>query len=325
MMASPRIAATSSTVISGSGFAIAKMIGSRAIDADHVAREGALDGEAEGDVGAVERLGEGAGRRLDRVRRLPLVHALGAAAVHDALGVAEDDVVRLEAERLQELDRGDARRAGAVDDELRRLDVAAGEMERVDEAGRGDDRRAVLVVMEDGDVHQLAQALLDDEALRRLDVLEVDAAEGRRQVAHAVDDRVRVLGADLEVEGVDVGEALEQHRLAFHHRLRGDGAAVAEAEDRGAVRDHRDEVALGGVVEGEVRVLGDRQHRHRDARRIGERQIALRRHRLRRHDLELARPPMRVELQRLLVREGRARAPRRRGVVHRGELSVCFR
>jgi hypothetical protein len=46
---------------------------------------------------------------------------------------------------------------------------------------RGDDRRAVLVVMEDRDVHQLAQALLDDEALRRLDVLEVDAAEGRRR------------------------------------------------------------------------------------------------------------------------------------------------
>ena len=33
------------------------------------------------------------------------------------------------------------------------VDVAAGEMERVDEPGRRDDRRAVLVVMEDGDVH----------------------------------------------------------------------------------------------------------------------------------------------------------------------------
>ena len=133
------------------------------------------------DVGAVERLGEGAGRGLDRMRRLPLVHALGAAAVDDALGVAEDDVVRLEAERLQELDRGDARSARAVDDELRRLDVAPGEVERVDEPRRRDDRRAVLVVMEDRDVHELAQALLDDEALRRLDVLEVDAAEGRRR------------------------------------------------------------------------------------------------------------------------------------------------
>ena len=49
---------------------------------------------------------------------------------------------------------------------LRRLDVAAGEVERVDQAGGGDDRRAVLVVVEDRDVHQLAQALLDDEAVR---------------------------------------------------------------------------------------------------------------------------------------------------------------
>ena len=65
------------------------------------------------------------------------------------------------------------------------VDVAPGEMQRVDQAGRGDDRRAVLVVMEDRDVHQLAQALLDDEALRRLDVLEVDAAEGRAEIAHA--------------------------------------------------------------------------------------------------------------------------------------------
>ncbi len=35
-----------------------------------------------------------------------------------------------------------------------------------------------MVVVEDRDVHQLAQALLDDEALGRLDVLEIDAPEG---------------------------------------------------------------------------------------------------------------------------------------------------
>ena len=64
---------------------------------------------------------------------------------------------------------------------LRRLHVAAGEVQRVDQAGGGDDRGAVLVVVEDRDVHQLAQALLDDEAVRRLDVLEIDAAEGRAE------------------------------------------------------------------------------------------------------------------------------------------------
>ena len=109
--------------------------------------------------------------------------------------------------------------------------------------GGGDDRGAVLVVVEDRDVHQLAQALLDDEALGRLDVLEIDAAERRAEISHRVDEFVRVLRADLEVDRIDVGEALEQHRLAFHHRLGGERAEIAEAEDRGAVGDHGDHVA----------------------------------------------------------------------------------
>ena len=56
-----------------------------------------------------------------------------------------------------------------------------------------------------------------------------------------------------------------------------------------------------GVVVGGRRVGGDRLDRHGDAGRIGEREIALRRHRLGGDDLELARPPAGVELQRLLI------------------------
>ena len=239
------------------------------------------------------------------MRRLPLVHALGAALVDDALGVAQDDVVRREAHRLDELDAGDAGRAGAVADELGRLHVAAGEVQRVDQAGGGDDGGAVLVVVEDRDVHQLAQPLLDDEALRRLDVLEIDAAEGGAEEFDAVDELVGVLGVDLEVDGIDVGEALEQHRLAFHHRLGGERAEIAHAEDRRAVGDDGDHVALGGIVVGAGRVLGDGADRHGDARRIGQRQVALRRHRLGRADLQLAGAAHGVEIQRFLRADGR--------------------
>src|SRR5581483_8312171 len=101
---------------------------------------------------------------------------------------------------------------------------------RVDQAGGGDDRGAVLVVVEDGNVEQLAQALLDDEAFRRLDVLEIDAAERLADVAHAVNELIDILRVDLDVEGIDVREALEQASLAFHDRLGGEGADVAEAE-----------------------------------------------------------------------------------------------
>ncbi len=96
------------------------------------------------------------------------------------------------------------------------------------------------------------------------------------------------LAVDLDVEDVDVGEALEEHALALHHRLAGERADVAEAEHGGAVGHHRDEVALGGVLVGELGVLGDLETRLGHAGRVGQRKVALRRAGLGRHDLDLA-------------------------------------
>jgi hypothetical protein len=129
----------------------------------------------------------------------------------------------------------------------------------------------VLVVVEHRDVHQFAQALLDDETFRRLDVLQIDAAPAGAEIAYAIDEFVGVLGGHFQIDGVDVGEALEQHCLAFHHGLCRQRAEIAEAENGGAVGDDGDEVALHGVVVGAARIFGDRQHRHGHTRRIGQR------------------------------------------------------
>src|SRR5690606_18646818 len=108
-----------------------------------------------------------------------------------------------------------------------RLLVAARQVQCIDQAGGGDDRGAVLIVVEDGNVHELAQAALDDEAVRRLDVLEIDATEGGTEIAHAVDEGVDILGIDLEVDRIDISEALKQDGLAFHYGLGGERAEIA--------------------------------------------------------------------------------------------------
>ena len=107
--------------------------------------------------------------------------------------------------------------------------------------------------MEDRDLHGPLQRLLDVEALRRLDVLEVDPAEGGLEGGDDLDDRLGVGGPELDVEDVDVGEALEEDPLALHDRLAGYGADVAEAQYRGAVRYYCNQVPFGGVF---VRILG---------------------------------------------------------------------
>ena len=54
------------------------------------------------------------------------------------------------------------------------------------------------------------------------DVLEVDAAEGRLEELDGADELLGVVRGELEVEDVDVGEALEEDALALHHRLAGE-------------------------------------------------------------------------------------------------------
>jgi hypothetical protein len=193
--------------------------------------------------------------------------------------------------------------ARPVDHHLGFGEIAAGQMQGVDQPRRGDDRGAVLVVVEHRDIEQLLQLLLDHEALGRLDVLQVDAPEGRAQEAHAVDELVHVPGVDLQVEAVHVGETLEQHRLAFHDRLGRQSAQIAQPQDRGAIGNDRHQVALGGVVIGLAGVLLDLQAGHRDAGRIGQRQVALGGQGLGGADLELAGAATGMEFQGVLLGE----------------------
>ena len=157
----------------------------------------------------------------------------------------------------------------------------------------------MLVVVEHGNVHQFAQALLDDEAFRRLDVLQIDAAERRREIAHAVDEFVDILGRHFQIDGVDVGEFLKQNGLTLHHWLAGQGADIAEPEHGSAVGDDGDEVTPRGVVVGGVGIVVDFHARRRHAGRIGHRQIALGDQGLRRRDGNLAGLAGLVHMQRV--------------------------
>src|SRR3546814_5352431 len=63
------------------------------------------------------------------------------------------------------------------------------------------------------------------------------------------------------VEHVDAGELLEQHGLAFHHRLGSERADRAQTEHRGAVGDDGHEIAARGVAIGVDRIA-DRSEEH---------------------------------------------------------------
>ena len=81
---------------------------------------------------------------------------------------------------------------------------------------------------------------------------------------------------DFDVEHIHVGKALEQNRLAFHHRLAGERTDVAQAEHRRAVGHHRHQVSARRVLVGIVRILLDLQTGVGNAGSVGQAEIALR-------------------------------------------------
>ena len=231
--------------------------------------------QAEEHVRALDRLGQRAHRGRLGVARLVGIHERRAAGVDHAFHVHHEHVLVLEAERHEQVEAGERGGAGAAGHEPDLAQSLADQVQPVQDRGRDDDRGAVLIVVKHRDAHAGAELCLDLEAFRRLDVLEIDCAEGRLQRGDDLDQLVRVALVDLDVESVDAGELLEQNGLAFHHRLGGKRADRAEAEHGGAIADHADQIAACSEVGGLGRVGRDQLGSSRDARRIGERQIPL--------------------------------------------------
>ena len=143
--------------------------------------------------------------------------------------------------------------------------------------------------MEDGNLHLALEPLLDLEAGRRGDVFEIDSTEGRLQHLHRPDELLGVPRVDLQIEHVDIREAFEEDRFAFHDRLAGRRPDRAKAEHRRAVGDHGDEIALGRVFVDLSGLASDLQTRFGHTGRVGQSQIALRRGRLGGNDFDLSR------------------------------------
>ncbi len=214
---------------------------------------------------------------------------IATATVNHALGIHQGHVVLVRAHGDQQ---AHARQPGGTGAEAHQFgigEVLALQFQRVEQAGADDDGGAVLVVMKHRYIQSFLENTLDLETVRRGDVFQVDAAESGRDVDHGFDEGLDAGRIDLDVEHIDIGEALEQHRLTLHHRLGSQRAEIAEAENRRSVGNHRHQVALVGVAVGIFRIPVDLAHRLGHARCIGQRQFRRRAAGLGRLHRELAR------------------------------------
>ncbi len=154
----------------------------------------------------------------------------------------------LHPQRHQQIHTGDRRRARARDHHPHVGQILLDDAQTVEDRRGADDRRAVLIVMEDRDIHPLAQLLLDVETLRRFNIFRVDTAEGWFEGGDDVNEFVRIQLIDFDIKHIDTGKFLKQDAFALHYRLTGQRADVAEPQHRGAVGDDRHQGCRGQCI-----------------------------------------------------------------------------
>src|SRR5690606_19514364 len=246
-------------------------IGCHAVEAFGAQQVGAR--QANENIRAVERIFQSALVGLVCEHSLVLGQII-TPGMHHAPAVDPEGSLDLCTHANQQLHAGSGRRTGAHANDFCLFQRLAGNFQCVEHASRGHDRGAVLVIMEYRDIALLDQRALDFEALGRLDVLEIDAAEGDGDALDRIDKGLRALCVHFDVEYIDTGEALEQYAFTFHHRLGGQRAEVAQAKNGSTVGNHGHKVAFAGVAVSQFGVAANFAYRLGNAWAIGQGQIA---------------------------------------------------
>ena len=169
-------------------------------------------------------------------------------------------------------------------------ELLARELGGVEQRGARDDRGAVLVVVEHRDLHALAQPLFDLEALRRLDVLEVDAAERRLERGDDVDERAVSFASSSRSNTSMSANFLNRQALPSITGLPASGPMLPRPSTAVPLVMTATRLPRAVYSQREVGVGGDLEARLGDAGRVRERQVALADQRLGRDDLDLPWP-----------------------------------
>ena len=242
---------------------------------DHLGLQNARRRQSQEDVGPFDHIVHGAGVGGAGVTHVMRIGMFDPAFVDHAADIADEDVFFLQAELAQQIEAGQRRRTRAGAHELQAAHLFFDDLQRVDDGGADDDRGAMLVVVHDRNIHAIDERALDFEAFGRLDVFEVDAAEGRLQGGDDLDEFLRIAFVDFDIEDVDAGELLKQVRLTLHHRLSRQRADIAEPQNGRPVGDDRDQVAARGDFGDGFGIGRNQPTGRRDAWRIGEREVVL--------------------------------------------------
>ena len=130
----------------------------------------------------------------------------------------------------------------------------------------------MLVIVEYRDITALLQALLNLEASRCRDVLQVDPAEASSEKAYCLNDIIDILAPHTERDCIHTAKLLEQHTFSFHDRHSCFRPDIAESQHCRSICNNCHRIPASRQLKALADVLLDLQARLSYSRCVGKAQ-----------------------------------------------------
>ena len=103
---------------------------------------------------------------------------------------------------------------GTIQNHLDILHLAVCQMKRVYQTCRRNYGGAMLIIMKYRNIHNFAQALLDNETFGGFDILKINAAKRWPHQLDRSDKFIHLFCVNFKIDAINIGKFFEQNRLA---------------------------------------------------------------------------------------------------------------
>ncbi len=118
----------------------------------------------------------------------------------------------------------------------------------------------MLIIVEHGNVEHPFESLFNVKTFRCFNIFQIDSAKRWRNCFNHTNDLFGIVCVQFDVEHIHISELLEQHTLAFHHRLARQRAAITQTQNRRAIGNDGDQICFRSVFVSGLRVALNFDH-----------------------------------------------------------------
>ena len=187
--------------------------------------------------------------------------------------VIAEQVFRLDSQLQKEPGAAGTHVPDPVDHHTGFFNILIHEVEGVDQGRCRNHRGTVDILMEHGNVHGLAEPIVDIKTLGKVDVFKDDAAKRGFQSKDCLNEALGIRDIQLEIEHIDIRQPLEKDDHPFLDRLGRFRPHIAQIRHRRAIGNDSQQVGARGVPKDLRRVFGNGRRGKDRPGQIGKAQL----------------------------------------------------